>query len=146
VGYRLSDMEILSEYPLSELENYKSHHRLRVFYFFGTTCVACGIQGTKLVKLQHKTIPEFHPVDVYTDKMKLMTVDHIIPKALGGRNTLENMQPMCSRCNSLKGDISDITNEELGVIVRNGVKNGKKVRGIEMSTRLSSLRNSSRQF
>jgi 5-methylcytosine-specific restriction endonuclease McrA len=31
------------------------------------------------------------------------TVDHVIPLALGGPNTIENVQPLCSACNNLKG-------------------------------------------
>ena len=34
----------------------------------------------------------------------MMTRDHIIPKAKGGPNTLENQETMCSKCNSNKKD------------------------------------------
>lgn len=33
-----------------------------------------------------------------------MTIDHIIPKSLGGRDTWENLVCACMRCNSKKGD------------------------------------------
>jgi 5-methylcytosine-specific restriction endonuclease McrA len=32
-----------------------------------------------------------------------LTVDHIVPLALGGTNTIENIQPLCSACNGIKG-------------------------------------------
>jgi 5-methylcytosine-specific restriction endonuclease McrA len=32
-----------------------------------------------------------------------LTVDHIVPLALGGSNTIENVQPLCSVCNGSKG-------------------------------------------
>jgi 5-methylcytosine-specific restriction endonuclease McrA len=32
-----------------------------------------------------------------------LTVDHIVPLALGGSNTIENVQPLCSECNGIKG-------------------------------------------
>jgi site-specific DNA-methyltransferase (adenine-specific) len=32
-----------------------------------------------------------------------LTVDHIVPKALGGGNCYENYQLLCSSCNSIKG-------------------------------------------
>lgn len=133
--YRLDQMNIISEHPLSELEQYKGHHRLRVFYFFGTTCVSCGINGSKLVKLQSKFDPTFRPIDVYTHKMRLMTVDHIIPKSRGGRNTLENLQPMCTVCNRKKDNL-DITLDELRIIVN------ERVRDLNVPSRLMALRSS----
>lgn len=130
--YRLKDMDLVSSRPLSALEEYKGHHRLRVFYFFGTTCVACGVTGTQLLKFKHKDLGSIH-VDVYTNNMVLMTVDHITPRSKGGGNTLENLQPMCTRCNNIKGNI-DMTNEELGIIVR------EKIRSFEVPARLASIR------
>lgn len=32
-----------------------------------------------------------------------MTVDHIVAKKNGGGNEIENLQPMCCHCNSIKG-------------------------------------------
>ncbi len=34
----------------------------------------------------------------------LMTQDHFIPKAKGGKDTLENLRTMCSICNHNKAD------------------------------------------
>jgi len=33
-----------------------------------------------------------------------MTIDHVIPKVLGGRDTWENLVTACVRCNNRKGD------------------------------------------
>jgi 5-methylcytosine-specific restriction endonuclease McrA len=32
-----------------------------------------------------------------------LTVDHIVPLSLSGSNTIENIQPLCSECNGIKG-------------------------------------------
>lgn len=36
---------------------------------------------------------------------KTMTVDHVIPRARGGRNELSNLVPSCAPCNSRKGSL-----------------------------------------
>ena len=42
--------------------------------------------------------------DVYSDDLIPLTVDHILPKSLGGPDILENYQPMCAPCNTRKGN------------------------------------------
>jgi 5-methylcytosine-specific restriction endonuclease McrA len=32
-----------------------------------------------------------------------LTVDHVIPLALGGPTTIANIQPLCAACNNIKG-------------------------------------------
>lgn len=46
--------------------------------FYGNCCLCCG--GNKP-----------------------LTVDHVIPLSKGGRNSIENIQPLCGSCNSSKG-------------------------------------------
>lgn len=35
---------------------------------------------------------------------RFMTIDYIIPKSKGGESILENYQPLCARCNKVKGN------------------------------------------
>jgi 5-methylcytosine-specific restriction endonuclease McrA len=48
---------------------------------YGCKCLACGLQ--------------MHAHD--------LTIDHVVPKALGGADSFYNMQLLCSRCNYKKG-------------------------------------------
>lgn len=41
---------------------------------------------------------------VYCGNSKQLTIDHLIPKSKGGKNTWENLVTCCSRCNVKKGD------------------------------------------
>ena len=32
-----------------------------------------------------------------------VTIDHVVPVSKGGRNEIDNVQPLCGRCNTSKG-------------------------------------------
>jgi hypothetical protein len=82
----------------------KEHRRLMVFSFKGTSCVdpGCDRVGTKV--LVGKDNGNGIHIDVYTDDFHLMTVDHTQPISRGGSDDLDNKEPMCSKCNSKKGN------------------------------------------
>lgn len=52
---------------------------------FGDRCVRCSIRGQ----------------DTYFGKL---TKDHVVPLASGGTDFASNLQPLCRRCNSWKGN------------------------------------------
>lgn len=89
---------------------YGNSHRYQTFFNKGLKCVSCGIEGEFFAKEKKLNQPwaGYH-LNLYgTDKFNseiLMTKDHIIPKSKGGSDFLENFQTMCSRCNSVKGNI-----------------------------------------
>lgn len=92
---------IIETLPLTALIEFKDHRRLRVFYEKGCKCVNCGIEATQLALGEGRGQQHW---DVYTDDFYPLTVDHIIPKSLGGSDNLDNLQPMCCLCNWEKGN------------------------------------------
>lgn len=79
-------------------------------------CVTCGMVGSFWLLQSHHVsldgdgnlkIRDTPHLNLYAvndnDTLVLMTRDHIIPRAHGGLDTLENLQTMCSPCNSKKG-------------------------------------------
>jgi 5-methylcytosine-specific restriction endonuclease McrA len=56
----------------------KPHIRKKVFDRHGKKCLKCG--STKNIQ-----------------------IDHIVPVASGGENKIDNLQPLCKKCNSAKG-------------------------------------------
>jgi 5-methylcytosine-specific restriction endonuclease McrA len=81
--------------------------RYQVFFHKGITCVKCGLRGRYFAKEKYTNSKRYH-LNLYaideTGKEVLMTKDHIVPKSKGGKDTLENYQCMCSRCNQEKKD------------------------------------------
>jgi hypothetical protein len=58
--------------------------------------------GTRVIKGLDKSGGEHW--DLYTDDLVPLTVDHIIPRSLGGPDEMSNYQPMCFPCNNKKGN------------------------------------------
>ena len=82
-------------------------------------CVCCGIEGTKLMldRQPHDhdggNTTHFNLYAVMDDgSLLLMTKDHKMASAKGGRNRLRNLQTMCTLCNNQKSD-REITIQEL---------------------------------
>jgi 5-methylcytosine-specific restriction endonuclease McrA len=79
-------------------------------------CVKCGLAGgVWLLQAHHCYIKdgqvqlrETPHLNLYAvnddDKLILMTRDHIIPRARGGMDLMENLQTMCAPCNNAKAD------------------------------------------
>lgn len=80
--------------------------RLQTFAKNGIICKQCGIEGKYFVMEKIKGQDAYH-LNLYAvdsdGKEILMTKDHIIPVCKGGKDTLENLQTMCTVCNFMKG-------------------------------------------
>ncbi len=117
--------------PLGDLyTDYLSHKRLSVFVHKGRKCVQCGREGVfllKTVEVKGKK-PQTH-VDLYTEDFILMTVDHIVPRAIckrdgwsrQARENIKNKQTMCEPCNNGKGSRTRINVEKPTPPLRRGV-------------------------
>jgi 5-methylcytosine-specific restriction endonuclease McrA len=100
--------KVVKTEPIENLEKYKNHRRLKVFYHKGLKCVnyaVCGREG-QIITHGIDNGGGLHK-DVCTADFYPMTIDHIIPRSKGGKDTLKNLDPMCSECNAKKGNIYD---------------------------------------
>lgn len=104
---KVFNYNIVKTLPLSKLEDYKNHKRMRVFYNKGVECVnpKCNVVGTQLAIGVDNGGHEH--IDVYTDDFYPLTVDHRQPRSKGGTDDLENLDPMCAGCNTNKGNELD---------------------------------------
>jgi len=84
-------------------------HRYKVYATKGIQCAHCGIIGLYFALEQsaaqktNKYHFNLYAVDQQGNEV-MLTVDHIIPKAKGGSDTLDNKQCLCFKCNNKKGD------------------------------------------
>ncbi|MBL7712786.1 MAG: HNH endonuclease [Chitinophagaceae bacterium] len=99
------DYRFVACYDLSLLQTkFSQHRRLRVFSTYGVHCAqaGCDKKGVYLIKARNNA-GGFH-IDLYTKDFELMTIDHILPRSLGGDSSIQNLQPMCNSCNARKGN------------------------------------------
>jgi hypothetical protein len=78
--------------------------RLTCFKVRGLSCAGCNKKGEifALEYIKSKSY-EGYSLNLYSSDGTYFTKDHIIPKSLGGKDSIQNYQTMCWKCNSLKG-------------------------------------------
>lgn len=80
--------------------------KLQTFASDGVRCRICGCKGSYFAKEKYAGEPYYH-LNLYALKEGrevLMTKDHIVPLAAGGRDRLKNFQTLCVECNRKKAD------------------------------------------
>ena len=83
---------------------YTKSLRYMTFYQKGVVCPCCGRKGSYFKLEGTNGNPNRRHFNLYCEDGTLMTKDHIIPKSLGGLDTVANLQPMCKECNAKKGN------------------------------------------
>jgi hypothetical protein len=86
--------------------------RYWVFKHKGVKCVNCDITGNffSLDEVYNYGVATYHFNLFAGDPNKpreewiMITKDHILPASKGGNNSLNNLQPMCKKCNEIKAD------------------------------------------
>ena len=70
------------------------------------SCVCCGVEGTVMgISFGGNANPHFNLyANIDGGGLLLMTKDHVVPIARGGKNQHDNYQTMCNVCNEKKGD------------------------------------------
>jgi hypothetical protein len=78
---------------------------VRRFLDLGTTCISCGKEGVKFCLVRRIDNSLFW--NLFSADEMLMTIDHIIPRSMGGTLDRKNIQPMCRQCNEYYGNKLD---------------------------------------
>ena len=107
-GYQIVDTKSLQEgieflLSLPQKRPFSRKHVLAELSKTNTKCVCCGVEGTKFMLGRHDSDNSFH-WDLYTDDDIALSLDHIIPRANGGKDHISNIQIMCVRCNWFKAN------------------------------------------
>jgi len=83
-----------------------SETRLECFATKGTRCTACGLEGKYFALERIRGRTDNPHLNLYATGVGgteiLMTRDHILARALGGKDILDNCQTYCQPCNYLK--------------------------------------------
>jgi 5-methylcytosine-specific restriction endonuclease McrA len=78
-----------------EARRAKKHNRRAKVSLAGGSC--SPTEWGKILKRYNHTCPGCGETE------EKLTVDHVVPVALGGTSNPDNLQPLCRRCNSRKG-------------------------------------------
>lgn len=108
VGDAIPDRRVKNEVDFDGDLIKMNSQRYHLFKHKGCAC-KCGVVGTFFAKerARHANPGRWH-FNLYAIKEDgtevMMTKDHIVPKSKGGPDHFDNYEPMCTECNSNKGN------------------------------------------
>lgn len=84
-------------------------------------CVSCSVEGVVFIEHRHvNELPYQKHLDLFAlipnGSVRMMTVDHILPKSKGGAGFQSNLQLMCYNCNA-KHKKDNVSVEEWDLIL-----------------------------
>ena len=103
----------IEQMPFEFISKYNKGFSLSYISRTDMTCVCCRSKAEYFI---HSYSHKRHYYMLYTKHLEPLTVDHVIPRAKGGRDSETNYQVMCQYCNVFKGD-SMISMDELRNII-----------------------------
>lgn len=99
---------------LEKAELLKEHPTLRLHSLTDSYCFPSVIRLRKYISIPYKKVQltrqnifkrDFYRC-LYCGSHSNLTIDHIMPKSLGGRDAWENLATACQTCNSKKGNLT----------------------------------------
>lgn len=116
-GKKYSIDEVLSKYDKKDkLVNFDGDliamgsQRYENFKYHGVVCECCNIEGKYFRKerFSHNNCYHFNLYALDNKgKEVLMTKDHFKARSKGGADSIDNYQPLCEKCNHLKGSMDN---------------------------------------
>jgi hypothetical protein len=77
--------------------------RLAVYEAAGYACAECRLTYVRPDGYTGHTALSTSIMVNGKSKIRILTIDHIVPRRYGGSNELANLQALCTGCNSRKG-------------------------------------------
>ena len=93
-----SDDEVVRSFS----EEYKTPIVIRLVYLIKSIYKRAVVWSKRNVMVRD----DFKCVYCSEDRRSKLNIDHVVPRARGGKNTFENTVTSCKKCNSYKGDKS----------------------------------------
>lgn len=132
--FKIIDACVQHKKARTNIHGHNVHVRTKTLKVFfenrhNPVCVACGREGNVFKLHMEKgsgvpTLSFYHKGKSKKGNPKyiLMTKDHIIPASRGGTDSKDNLQIMCSPCNSFKGNGLQDNCGDMSYEVHNGTK------------------------